>query len=142
LLSLGSRFHSSSYPHWAGAFQRTQRSNPALLRDFRVTTGVWLWEPSAPPSRLLCPVCLDPFALCRPLSDALGGRYSTDYYGSAVPVRALATCPPILKEALAGSGVARIAIYSSALGTFPTSLYLTSQVGKPILVDEWSLRLF
>ena len=43
----------------------------------------------------LCPVCLDPFALCRLLSDSLGGRHSTDYCGSAAPVKALATCPPI-----------------------------------------------
>ena len=42
-----------------------------------------------------CPESLDTFALCRPFSCALGGRHATDYYGSAAPVKALATCPPI-----------------------------------------------
>ena len=39
---------------------------------------------------------LSPFALCWHFSSALGGRHSTDYYGLAVPVEALATCPPTL----------------------------------------------
>src|SRR5215510_14689903 len=43
----------------------------------------------------LCPECLDPFALHPALSDSLGGRHSTDYYGSAAPTRALVTSPPI-----------------------------------------------
>ena len=37
---------------------------------------------------------LDPFALYQAFSGALGGRDSTDYYGSAAPVDALVTCPP------------------------------------------------
>ena len=54
-------------------------------------------EPSA--SRCCCywnGWYIDPFALCQPFSDSLGGRHSTDYYGSAVPLRALATCLPTL----------------------------------------------
>jgi hypothetical protein len=43
----------------------------------------------------LCPECLDPFALHPALPDSLGGRHSTDYYGSAAPTRALVTSPPI-----------------------------------------------
>jgi hypothetical protein len=38
------------------------------------------------------------FALCPALPDALGGRDSTDYYGSAAPLLALATCPPTLSR--------------------------------------------
>ena len=36
------------------------------------------------------------FALCPALPDSLGGRHSTDYYGSAAPPVALATSPPTL----------------------------------------------
>jgi hypothetical protein len=43
-----------------------------------------------------CPESLDPFALCRPFSCALGGRHATDYYGSAAPAQALVTSPPTL----------------------------------------------
>jgi hypothetical protein len=39
---------------------------------------------------------VDPFALCPAFPDSLGGRHSTDYYGSAVPLLALATYPPTL----------------------------------------------
>jgi len=39
---------------------------------------------------------IDPFALCPALPDSLDGRYSIDYYGSAAPIKALATYPPIL----------------------------------------------
>jgi hypothetical protein len=42
-----------------------------------------------------CPEFLDPFALCPALPDSLGGRDSTDYYGSAAPTSALVTYPPI-----------------------------------------------
>ncbi len=38
---------------------------------------------------------LDPFALCPAFPDSLGGRDSTDYYGSAAPDSPLAICPPI-----------------------------------------------
>ena len=96
MLSLNSRFHSSSHPHRASTFQRTRRSNPAPLRDFRTHYCEERYDSillSVP--RSLCPVCLDPFALCQAFPDSLGGRYSTDYYGSAAPVKALATCPPI-----------------------------------------------
>ena len=96
MLSLNRRFHSSSYPHWAGDFHRTQRSNPASLRNFRTHYYGERYDSILLSASLsLCPVCLDPFALCRSLSDALGGRHSTDYYGSAAPIKALATCPPI-----------------------------------------------
>ncbi len=37
---------------------------------------------------------VDPFALYPAFPDALGGRNSTDYYGSAAPVTPLAICPP------------------------------------------------
>jgi hypothetical protein len=84
---------------------------------------------------------IDPFALCQDFPGALGGRDSTDYYGSAAPVVTLVICPPTLTRVTTGSGVARIAIYLSAVGTFPKSLYPASRVGKHILADEWSLRL-
>jgi hypothetical protein len=48
--------------------------------------------------RCVCPWngwCVDPFALCPAFLDALGGRNATDYYGSAAPRGALATCLPI-----------------------------------------------
>ena len=37
---------------------------------------------------------IDPFALYPAFPDALGGRDSTDYYGSAAPVASLAICLP------------------------------------------------
>jgi hypothetical protein len=37
---------------------------------------------------------LDPFPLCLAFPDALDGRDSVEYYGSAAPAAALATCPP------------------------------------------------
>ena len=43
---------------------------------------------------------LDPFPLYPAFPDALGGRNSTDYYGSAAPVRTLATSPPTLAREL------------------------------------------
>ena len=145
MLSLNRRFHSSSYPHWAGAFQRTQRSNPAPLRDFRTHYCEERYDSlllSAP--LLLCPVCLDPFALCRPLSDSLGGRHSTDYYGSAAPAEILATCPPTRFRGIsAGSGVAHQAVYLSTVGALPLPLSLTSQAGKqsiPMRSPYGSLR--
>jgi hypothetical protein len=52
-------------------------------------------------------------ALC-PVNGAtvsLGGRYSTDYYGHAVPVTVLAICPPTLSGTVASSGVAQMVIY-------------------------------
>jgi hypothetical protein len=36
------------------------------------------------------------FALYQAFPDSLSGRHSTDYYGSAAPAEALATCPPTL----------------------------------------------
>jgi hypothetical protein len=96
LLPLSSRFHSSSYPHRTSTFPRIRRSNPALIRDFRTHYFEERYDSillSVP--LLLCPVCLDPFALYQAFPDSLGGRHSTDYYGSAAPVTALATCPPI-----------------------------------------------
>ena len=71
----------------------------------------------------LCPVCLDPFALCPSFSDALDGRDSIEYYGSAAPAKGigdLSTYP--VWEAAAGSGVARTVISPSAVGTVPLSL--------------------
>ena len=48
-------------------------------------------------SRVPCSFwCLDPFPLCQVFPDALGGRDAVEYYGSAVPAEALATCPPTL----------------------------------------------
>ena len=44
----------------------------------------------------LCPECLDPFPLCPAFPDSLVGRDSHEYYGSAAPLLALATCPPTL----------------------------------------------
>ena len=47
--------------------------------------------------RCVCPWngwYIDPFALCPAFPDALGGRNSTDYYGSDAPVEVLATYSP------------------------------------------------
>ena len=102
-----------------------------MMHPFRIHTHLSLWQPTAARPAFECPECLDPFALCWPFSSALGGRNSTGYYGSAVPVVALVTCPPILpQEATTGSDVARTAISPSALGTLPLPLSLTSQVEK------------
>src|SRR5215470_17648615 len=43
-----------------------------------------------------CPECLDPFPLYPAFPDSLDGRDSVEYYGSAAPLLALATCPPTL----------------------------------------------
>ena len=54
-------------------------------------------QPSA--GRCCCPWngwYVDPFALYPALPDSLGGRDSTDYYGSAAPPVTLATYPPTL----------------------------------------------
>ena len=48
-------------------------------------------------TRCCCPWngwSLDPFALCPAFPDALDGRHSIDYYGSAAPASPLAICPP------------------------------------------------
>src|SRR5262249_13579556 len=42
-----------------------------------------------------CPEFLDPFPLSSGFPEALDGRYSVGYYGSAAPTRSLVTCPPI-----------------------------------------------
>ena len=73
-------------PHRTSTFQRIRRSNLATFRYFRCLyfeiryDSLLLFV-----SLSISPVCLDPFALCRHFSCALGGRHSTDYYGSAVP---------------------------------------------------------
>jgi len=73
---------------------------------------------------------VDPFPLCLAFSDSLDGRYSVEYYGSAVPPTALASYPPILAEAVAGSGVARLVISPSAVGTFPSPCDLRTGPGS------------
>jgi hypothetical protein len=102
-----------------------------MIYPFRIHTHLSLWQPTAARPAFECPECLDPFALCWPFSSALGGRNATDYYGSAAPAVALVTCPPILlQEATTGSGVARIAISPSAVGTLQLPFPLACQVGK------------
>lgn len=67
------------------------------------------------------PGCLDPFALHQAFLSSLVRRYPHDYYGSAAPTVTLAICPPtrLIAGAIAGSGVARTAIYPSAVGALP-----------------------
>src|SRR6266851_1305641 len=90
---------------------------PAEKSHFRIHTHLSLWQPSAARPAFECPEYLDPFALCRPFSCALGGRDATDYYGSAAPPVALATCrPPPSGGAAGGSGVAHTAISPSTVG--------------------------
>src|SRR5712692_7988728 len=70
-------------------------------------------------ARCCCPWngwSLDPFALCPAFPDALDGRDSIDYYGSAAPAATLATCPPTLAGVASGSGVAHTARSPSAVG--------------------------
>ena len=103
-------------PHRTSTFPRIRRSNPAPVWDFRCLYFEIRYDSLLLSVSLsISPVCLDPFALYRHFSCALGGRDATDYYGSAAPAGALATCRPIpCGEASAGSGVARQAISPSA----------------------------
>jgi hypothetical protein len=120
--------HLSAHP----AFQPTMFVASVPFPWRRCSLDFSMMQPSV--ARCCCPWngwFLDPFALCWFFSSALGGRHATDYYGSAAPVVALATCPPTpCGGASAGSGVARRVISPSAVGPLPISLSLTSQVGK------------
>ena len=68
---------------------------PAAHRIFAPTLLLWFREPIALPLGFLCPECLDPFPLSSGFPDALDGRDSVGYYGSAAPTRALVTSPLI-----------------------------------------------
>ena len=70
------------------------------------------------------PGFLDPFALCPAFPDSLGGRDSTDYYGSAAPTCSIGdlSAYPYARKLKIGSGVARTALSPSALGTLPLPL--------------------
>ena len=63
-----------------------------------------------------------PLPLCPAFPDSLGGRDSTDYYGSAAPPVAWWPIHLPYRGVRGGSGVARTAISLSALGTLPLPL--------------------
>ena len=68
---------------------------PAAHHIFAPTLLLWFREPIALPLGFLCPEFLDPFPLSSAFPDALDGRDSVGYYGSAAPTRALVTYPLI-----------------------------------------------
>ena len=84
-------------PHRTSNFHHIRRSNSGCVSAFSHHTLSFgydsillsLWFSDARN-------VLDPFALRPALPASLGGRDSTDYYGSAAPTKALATSPPIL----------------------------------------------
>ena len=82
------------------AFTTSGAPTPADFRHFRIVLCLPLSTAYCCPLDFRMPGILDPFALCPAFPDSLGGRDSTDYYGSAAPTNALATYPPILLGSL------------------------------------------
>src|SRR5262245_40024537 len=80
------------------AFTTSGGPTPAAHRIFARTSAVGCESLLLSRWLFLCPECLDPFALYPAFPDSLGGRHSTDYYGSAAPLLALATYPPTLSR--------------------------------------------
>jgi hypothetical protein len=78
------------------AFTTSGGPTPAACAFSHCTFAFRSRQPIAVRQAFQCPECLAPFALCPALPDSLGGRDSTDYYGSAAPLLALATYPPTL----------------------------------------------
>jgi hypothetical protein len=96
LLPLSSGFPPSAPRTGQVAFTTSGGPTPATLVFSHCTFALRSRQHSAVRWAFQCPECLDPFALCPALPDSLGGRHSTDYYGSAAPPVALATYPPTL----------------------------------------------
>jgi len=96
LLPLSSGFPPSAPRTGQVAFTTSGAPTPATLVFSHCTFALRSRQPIAVRWAFQCPECLDPFALCPALPDSLGGRHSTDYYGSAAPPVALATSPPTL----------------------------------------------
>ena len=118
-------------PHRTSTFPRIRRSNPAPVWDVRCVYFALRYDSILLSATLsISPVCRDPFVLYPAFPDSLGGRHSTDYYGSAAPARTLATCQPIRIEVVAGSGVARTAISPSTVGALLLPFCLANQAGK------------
>jgi hypothetical protein len=89
----------------------------------------------------MSPVCLDPFALCRPFSGALGGRDATDSYGSAVPVWHWG--PVHLPWSGRHSRFRRCSHSTFSVSRrYPSVTLMPDESGREArLLDEWSSRL-
>src|SRR2546426_1279132 len=86
-------------------------------------------------------VDLDPFPLCPAFPDSLDGCDSVEYYGSAVPPRALVTCPPIPSGSSCRFRRCSHSHFSVSL-RYPSVTLLPDESGREAcLSDAWSLRL-
>src|SRR5215831_15508325 len=96
LLPFSSGFPPSAPRTGQGAFTTSGAPIPAALRIFAFSMALGYESLVLSLRRSECPECLDPFPLYPAFPDSLGGRDAAEYYGSAAPPVALATCPPTL----------------------------------------------
>ena len=75
-------------PHRTSSFHHIRRSNSGWFPywiPFSHFSSCWFQEPTALPLGFVCPEFLDPFPLSSSFLEALDGRDSVGYYGSAAP---------------------------------------------------------
>src|SRR5215831_6664214 len=96
MLPFDSGFPPSAPRTGQGAFTTSGAPIPAALRIFAFSMALGYESLVLSLRRSECPECLDPFPLYPAFPDSLGGRDAAEYYGSAAPPLALATCPPTL----------------------------------------------
>jgi hypothetical protein len=100
MLPLDSGFPPSAPRTGQVAFTTSGGPIPAAPRIFAFSIAFGYESLLLSLRRSECPECLDPFPLYPAFPDSLGGRNSAEYYGSAAPLVALATCPPTLGRSL------------------------------------------
>src|SRR5215831_10247620 len=96
MLPLSSGFPPSAPRTGQVAFTTSGGPIPAACRIFAFSIALGYESLLLSLRRSECPECLDPFPLYPAFPDSLGGRDAAEYYGSAAPPGALATCPPTL----------------------------------------------